>query len=106
MFKEWKQTLSTATTVKRRTYLVPRTNTSIDAESFADFLVPVSTVDPPDGVDMEDYYFVDAGVDRARLGKGVLELEVSVRSTRSKRIPSRFPSVFCGTDATQGAPRG
>ena len=88
MFKEWKQTLSTATTVKRRIYLVPRNNPSIDIESFSDFLVPISTVDPPDGIDVEDYYFVDAGVDRARLGKGVLELEVSVRSTRSKRIPS------------------
>ena len=54
MFKEWKQTLSTATTVKRRIYLVPRNNTSIDVESFADFLAPASTVDPPDGVDMED----------------------------------------------------
>ena len=90
MFKEWKQTLSTATTVKRRIYLVPRNNPSIDIESFSDFLVPISTVDPPDGIDVEDYYFVDAGVDRARLGKGVLELEVSVRSTRSKRIPSSF----------------
>jgi hypothetical protein len=70
--------------------LVPRNNTSIDIESFSDFLVPISTVDPPDGIDVDDYFFVDPGVDRVKLGKGVLELEVSVRSTRSKRIASSF----------------
>ena len=50
--------------------------------------MPASTMDPPYGIDVGEYDLGDVGVGRARWGKGVLELEVSVRTTRSNRNSS------------------